>query len=76
MALTSVPNQLEGSSKWVRDRTKPSQQNSVDEPQEAESLAVVPEVVEELTEAEISDRHRLELKVERGLEQVDQTFYG
>lgn len=39
-----------------------------------DSITLV-EVVEELTEDELADRHRLELKVERGIEQVEQTFY-
>ncbi len=43
-----------------------SQQVSADEPApEAEAATVVPEVVEELTEGELEDKHRLELKVER-----------
>jgi len=33
------------------------------------------EVVEELSPEEEADRHRLELKVERGIEKVEQTFY-
>lgn len=33
------------------------------------------EVVEELTGEEAKDRHRLEFKIERGIEQVEQTFY-
>lgn len=33
------------------------------------------EVVEELTDEEVADRHRLELKVERGIQQVEKTFY-
>lgn len=32
------------------------------------------EVVEELSEEEADDRHRLELKVERGIQQVEKTF--
>ena len=47
-----------------------------DEPgSEAEATRVIAEVVEELSDEEISDRHRLELKVEKGLEKAEQTFY-
>lgn len=52
-----------------QNRANSSQQNSADKPaQEADSLAIVPEVVEELTEEEVNDRHQLELKVERGID--------
>lgn len=47
------------------------------QPEQSESEAVVAavEVVEELTQEEAADRHRLELKIEQGIEQVEQTFY-
>lgn len=47
------------------------------QPEQSESKAVAAavEVVEELTQEEAADRHRLELKIERGIEQVEQTFY-
>ncbi len=49
-----------------QNQAKPSQQNSAYEPAlEAQSLVTVPEVVEELTEDELEERQRLELKVER-----------
>lgn len=40
-----------------------------------DTAAVIPEVVEELTDDEEQDRHRLERKIEWGIEQVERTFY-
>lgn len=40
-----------------------------------DASVTVAEVVEELSEEELADRHRLELKVERGIQQIEKTFY-
>ena len=40
-----------------------------------QEAAITVEVIEELTEEELADRQRLEMKVERGIEQVERTFY-
>lgn len=49
-----------------QNTTDSNQQALTDEPaREAEAAPVIPEVVEELTEEELEERQRLELKVER-----------
>lgn len=40
-----------------------------------QETAITVEVTEELTEDELAERHRLEMKVERGIEQVERTLY-
>jgi hypothetical protein len=45
------------------------------ESSESEPVVAFVEVVEELTEEEAASRHRLELRIERGIEQVERTFY-
>ncbi len=40
-----------------------------------QETAITVEVIQELTEDELADRHRLEMKVERGIEQIERTLY-
>lgn len=51
--------------KGQQNKAMSSRQVPTDEPVEAEVVTVVSEVVEELTEQELAERQRLELKVER-----------
>ncbi|MBV8887994.1 MAG: hypothetical protein JO235_28905, partial [Chroococcidiopsidaceae cyanobacterium CP_BM_RX_35] len=57
---------LTSKGKREQNSVEPDPQTSADEVAlKVESLTVVPEIVEELTEQELEDRQRLELKVER-----------
>ena len=76
--------QLFGNESDIPDKSIPQKQMEVpmvDElpPQsgspESEAVIALVEVVEELTEEEAASRHRLELRIERGIEQIERTFY-
>jgi len=70
-------------SDWEKSTTELDgnvQDNSTEAPTMAEqeptgSSHAKVEIVEELSPEEATDRHRLELKVERGIQQVEKTFY-
>lgn len=53
----------------------PSVDTLMDKTEVEETQIAVVELAQELTDEEESDRHRLELKIERGIQQVERTFY-
>ncbi len=69
LTLTWLLERLKARPVWVgnnKSLLNSNQQALTDEPAwEAESATVISEVVEELTEEELEDQQRLELKVER-----------
>lgn len=76
--------QLFGNELDIPDKSIPQKQMEVPmvdelppqpESSESEPVIALVEVVEELTEEEAASRHRLELRIERGIEQIERTFY-